>query len=112
MDYASWTGTALYVADLLIRVGFSIRILRRRLSVGTSLAWLTVILVFGESRLGRRRALRAQRIHATWQPVSHAGTVSLADADTSHRRPLCHLARRLARRSDRAKITPIITYAE
>jgi cardiolipin synthase len=55
---------------LLIRIGCALRVIKRRLPVGVSLAWLGIILVFpfvgaviylllGEYRLGRRRTRRA-----------------------------------------------------
>jgi cardiolipin synthase len=72
------TSLAVIIADLLIRVGFSVRVIMRRRPVGVSLAWLTVILIFpfagaviyllvGELRLGQRRADYAARIHAPYQ---------------------------------------------
>src|SRR5207248_1369684 len=70
MHHGPWITTAIFLADLLIRVGLSLRVIRRRLPVGTSLAWLAVILIFpfvgaclyllvGEYRLGRSRSRRA-----------------------------------------------------
>jgi cardiolipin synthase len=41
-----WVGTLVFVADLLIRVGLSGRVLMRRLPVGVALAWLAIILIF------------------------------------------------------------------
>jgi cardiolipin synthase len=78
MNFASWTAVALFAADLLIRIGFSVRIIMRRLPVGTSLAWLGVVLVFpfggaviylllGELRLGKRHAEWAAKIHGPYQ---------------------------------------------
>ena len=75
---ASLTALAVLVADLLIRVGLSVRVIMRRRPVGVSLAWLTIILIFpfagaaiyllfGELRLGRRRADYAARIHDPYQ---------------------------------------------
>jgi cardiolipin synthase len=74
MHDSTWFTLAVFVADLLIRVGLSVRVVMRRLPVGVSLAWLSVILVlpfvgavayllFGELRLGRRRM---RRIHAVY----------------------------------------------
>jgi cardiolipin synthase len=65
-----WLVHAVYVADLLLRVGFSIHVVKRRLPVGVSLAWLAIILLLpffgaflylylGLYRLGPRRARRA-----------------------------------------------------
>jgi cardiolipin synthase len=70
METAHWTAHALFLADLLIRVGLSVRVIKRRLPVGVSLAWLAIILIFplvgavlylllGEYRLGREREHRA-----------------------------------------------------
>jgi cardiolipin synthase len=69
MNPIHWTTYAVFVADLLIRVGLSVRVISRRLPVGVSLAWLAIILLFpfagallylmlGEYRLGRSRARR------------------------------------------------------
>jgi cardiolipin synthase len=73
-----WTAYAVFVADLLIRVGLSVRIIMRRLPVGVALAWLAVVLVFpfagavvylfiGESRLGSRRARRAAALRPAYR---------------------------------------------
>ncbi len=70
IDLPHWIVHLVFVADWLLRVGFSLRVIARRLPVGVSLAWLAVILVFpfggaivylflGEYRLGWRRARRA-----------------------------------------------------
>ena len=78
MEYVSWTALAAVVADLLIRIGFSIRVIMRRKSVGVSLAWLTMILllpfvgalaylVVGELWLGNRRAEWARTIHGPYE---------------------------------------------
>src|SRR5262245_58055880 len=77
MGYASWTALAALAADLLIRVGLSVRVIMRRRPVGVSLAWLAVLLgfpfagavtylLFGELRLGERRAHYAERIHGVY----------------------------------------------
>src|SRR5438874_322717 len=78
-----WVPLLTFVADLLIRVGFSVRIIKRRLPVGTSLAWLTVVLIFpfagaviylliGESRLGRNRRSRAKTLRDEYRGVAQA----------------------------------------
>src|SRR5262249_30975769 len=65
-----WLAHGVFLADLVIRVGLSARVITRRLPVGVPLAWLAIILilplvgaglylVLGEYRLGRRRARRA-----------------------------------------------------
>jgi cardiolipin synthase len=74
----SWTALAVVVTDFLIRVSLSVRVIMRRRPVGVSLAWLTIIMVFpfagaviyllfGELRLGQRRAADAVRISAPYQ---------------------------------------------
>ena len=45
-ENSSWAALAAVVADFLIRVGFSVRVIMRRRSIGVSLAWLTIILIF------------------------------------------------------------------
>ncbi len=73
METFHWTTHAVFLSDLLIRVGLSLRVIGRRLPVGTSLAWLSVILsipfagaflylMVGEYRLGRRRTRRAAEL--------------------------------------------------
>ncbi len=77
-DLPSWTAPAFVIVDLVIRVGFSVRVIMRRRPVGVSLAWLTIIMTFpfagaviyllvGELRLGKRRAEAAERIHGPYQ---------------------------------------------
>lgn len=64
---ANLISTTILVAHWLIVVGLSLRVIGRRLPVGVSVAWLAVMfslpfagagvyLLFGEKRLGRRRA--------------------------------------------------------
>src|SRR5215470_2016632 len=81
-----WTATAIYILDLCIRIGLSIRVIKRRLPVGVALAWLSVILIlplagavlyllFGEYRLGRGRRGRAAELAVDCQkrfPQFHA----------------------------------------
>jgi cardiolipin synthase len=73
-----WVANAVFVFDLLIRVGLSLRIIHRRLPVGVSLAWLSVVLVFpfagsviylliGESRLGKQRQRRAAELRTSYR---------------------------------------------
>jgi cardiolipin synthase len=70
MEIFHWSFHGVFLADLAIRVGLSVRVIMRRLPVGVSLAWLAIILILpfvgavlyllvGEYRLGRRRARRA-----------------------------------------------------
>jgi cardiolipin synthase len=63
----------LYIADLAIRIGLSIRILMRGKSVGVTFAWMTIVLalpylgaliylLIGENRLGEQRIARARKV--------------------------------------------------
>ena len=72
-----WQTLLVLAIDWLIRIGLSIRVIMRRRPVGVSLAWIAVVLMlpllgtvvylmFGELRLGRARAARAQAIHAPY----------------------------------------------
>jgi len=78
MEIPPWVGWAIFVADYLIRVGLSLRVIMRRRPVGVSLAWLAVILsspffgafiylLVGELRLGNRRARRASQLGAPFE---------------------------------------------
>ena len=70
MDTVAWGLTgSLFLADLAIRIGFSLRVIMRKRAPSVSFAWLVVILMlpfggaityllFGENRLGERRANR------------------------------------------------------
>jgi cardiolipin synthase A/B len=70
MDTFTWGLTSwLFLADLAIRLGFSLRVIMRKRAPSVSFAWLVVILLFpfagaityllfGENRLGERRANR------------------------------------------------------
>jgi len=83
MEQGPWLTLAFLIADWLLRIGLSLRVILRRLPVGVSLAWLTVILVFpyggaffyllfGELRLGRKRERRAAAIRQARRPQSEA----------------------------------------
>ena len=78
LDPTGWLTISLFAVDWLIRLGLSIRIIMRGRPVGFTLAWLTVVLIFplvgagayllfGELRLGRRRAEWAARIHGPYR---------------------------------------------
>ncbi|HEY4307875.1 MAG TPA: cardiolipin synthase [Pirellulales bacterium] len=78
LDPTGWYTTSLLIADWLIRLGLSVRVIMRGRPVGFTLAWLSVILIFplggavlylmfGELRLGRRRADWAERIHGPYR---------------------------------------------
>jgi cardiolipin synthase len=70
MDTGHWIAHGIFLADLIIRISFALRVIKRRLPVGVALAWLGIILIFpfvgvvtylllGEYRLGRHRSRRA-----------------------------------------------------
>ncbi len=72
MENFPWAAALLLIGDWLIRVGLSVRVIMRRRAVGTSLAWLSIILLLpfaggflyllvGETHLGRTRARRAEQ---------------------------------------------------
>lgn len=72
-----WTAWLLFSLDLTLRLGLAARVIMRRRPVGVSLAWLAIILIFpwvgtpiylmfGELRLGRKRAIRAESIHGPY----------------------------------------------
>jgi cardiolipin synthase len=78
MSQVPWIATSVFLVDLLLRATLSLRVIRRRLPVGVSLAWLSIILIFpfagsflylllGEYRLGPKRAVRLPEIHAAWR---------------------------------------------
>ena len=108
MQLDPWLTLAILIADWLIRIGLALRVFMRRLPVGVSLAWLTVILVFpylgavlylmfGELRLGRKRERRAAAIRLARQP-QHAQLEPRNDIDWSHRGPECESLARIAAR--------------
>ena len=76
MEHSRWIITVVLV-EFLIRFGLSIRVIMRRRPVGVTMAWLALIfvfpfvgafvyLLFGELRLGNRRAKRAEIIHGPY----------------------------------------------
>jgi cardiolipin synthase len=85
MDQAGWYAAGVFVADLAIRVGLSLRVIMRRRPVGVSLAWLMLVLavpfvgalvylLVGELRLGSRRARRAvalREVYREWRADLH-----------------------------------------
>jgi cardiolipin synthase len=85
---AHWIAHGIFLADLVIRIGFSLRVIKRRLPVGVSLAWLGIILIFpfvgavtylllGENRLGRSRTRRA----AAYRAAARAESSQRAEAN-------------------------------
>jgi len=77
MTTPGWIITLLFLADLGLRVGLSVRVIMRRRPVGVSLAWLFVILLFpfagafiylllGELRLGKQRSNRLRALQVPY----------------------------------------------
>ncbi|MGB0768680.1 MAG: phospholipase D-like domain-containing protein, partial [Phycisphaeraceae bacterium] len=69
----SWIAALIFTTDWVIRLGFALRVVMRRRSVGASLSWIGVIvllpfvgaiiyLILGENRIGRLRGERFERI--------------------------------------------------
>ncbi len=68
MDKYYWIATtSIFLADLAIRIGLSLRVIMRKRAASVTLAWLVIILLlpfagailyllFGENRIGQRRA--------------------------------------------------------
>lgn len=97
------------ISHWLIVFGLAIRVIMRRVPVGVSMAWIAVIastpfvgagfyLLFGEKRLGRRRAARVAAYRGevdAWQKAVHldydAKTMGLAD----NARPICNQAKKV-----------------
>ena len=108
-DSTGWMPTARLVADWLIRLGLSLRIIMRGRPVGFTLAWLSVVLIlplagamaylmFGELRLGRRRAEWAEQIHGPYREwLRQLNNRSQVDWQRlgSECRSLAHLCRRV-----------------
>ncbi len=105
MEWASIATIGLFVADLLIRIGLSLRVIMRRRPVGVSLAWLTIILIFpfggaaiyltfGETRLGNRRVKQAALVHGPYMEWL-AGFEHRTAVDWSRLGPECEPLARL-----------------
>ncbi len=73
-ESVSWITILLFIADGLIRIGLSLRVVMHRRGVGESLSWLAIILllpfvgaaiylILGENRLGRTRLRRLNKLH-------------------------------------------------
>lgn len=73
MEYPGWLAFTFLLVDIAIRTGLSLRVIMRRRPVGTTLAWITLLLaapffgafvylLIGERWLGRRRLKRAARL--------------------------------------------------
>ena len=108
MDSFSWAALVLLLVDWLIRLGLSFRVIMRRRAVGSSLAWLSIILLLpfaggflyvliGEAHLGRTRARRAERFVARFlalrlvEPVANLNALGVQREGQS----LARLAKRL-----------------
>ena len=94
MDSQIWLPYLFYILDLIIRIGLSLRILSRSMSVGVTFAWMTIVLavpylgaflylLIGENRLGERRLLRARAVieqSHQWQKIlcKHAALATTA----------------------------------
>jgi len=72
-QHPEWIAYLVYLADLAIRIGLSLRILMRNKSVGVTFAWMTIVLavpflgallylLIGEHRLGEHRLGRARKV--------------------------------------------------
>ena len=83
MDTQEWLPHLFYSLDLVIRIGLSLRILSRNMSVGVTFAWMTIVLavpylgaflylLIGENRIGERRIARAKTVIEQSQPWRNA----------------------------------------
>ena len=73
MQHPEWIAYLVFILDLTIRIGLSLRILMRGNTVGVTFAWMTIVLalpylgallylLIGELRLGERRLGRAREV--------------------------------------------------
>ncbi len=78
----SWTAIVLLVADWVLRLGLSVRIVMRPRGVGVTLSWLLIVLLvplvgsgvyltLGENRLGRSRMRRAAALRGPYDAWVH-----------------------------------------
>jgi cardiolipin synthase len=100
-----WITSGLLLADLCIRLGLSVRVIMRRRPVGVTLAWLAVVLgfpffgaivylMFGELRLGNRRAQWAALLHEPYEEWLH-GLRHRSVVDWTRKGPECQPLARL-----------------
>ncbi len=72
-QHPEWIAYLVFVLDLAIRIGLSLRILMRSNTVGVTFAWMTIVLavpylgallylLIGERRLGEHRIGRARQV--------------------------------------------------
>jgi cardiolipin synthase len=91
-QHPEWIAYLVFVTDLTIRIGLSLRILMRGNSVGVTFAWMTIVLavpylgallylLIGENRLGERRVGRAREVIELARPW-HSKFCQLADQET------------------------------
>jgi len=108
-----WLTSFFFVLDLLLRLYFGVRILRRRLPVGVAWAWLSLILFvpifgtflygfLGEYRMGRRRLRRLKAATAAAQAI---GAKYLTLVPGEHPLPAAEAA--LARAADLLFAAPL-----
>jgi cardiolipin synthase len=109
LDQIHWTATAVYLLDLGIRIGLSVRVIKRRLPVGVALAWLSVILILpmagavlylllGEYRLGRGRRRRTAQLGEDCQkrfPQFYSAGAAGDSASAAGGEPLARVAEAL-----------------
>lgn len=110
MENIPWVAALLVIGDWLIRVALSLRVIMRRRAVGTSLAWLAIILLLpfaggflyvliGETHLGRTRAARAEHFVRRFRILREA-ILPQVELDGGRMRPgdaaLARLAQSLA----------------
>jgi cardiolipin synthase len=73
MQHPEWIAYLVFILDLTIRIGLSLRILMRGNTVGVTFAWMTIVLalpylgallylLIGELRLGEHRLRRAREV--------------------------------------------------
>jgi cardiolipin synthase len=104
LENLTLAGMLAFLAHASIILGLGLRIISRRLSVGTSLAWLTLIIVapllggllyllIGENRLGRTRAERAEELRARFDPFARVGEGDAAPAGDRAEAPIQRLVR-------------------
>ena len=101
--------TAILMTHWVIAVGLSVRVIMRRPPLGVSVAWLAVILsvpfvgatvylLFGEKRLGRRRAARINESIAevfNWQKTLRAESEPVFSPVETSAEPLLRYAERV-----------------
>ncbi len=115
MQFAGWLTVVVIVLEALLRVGLSLRVLLRGLPTAVTTSWIVLILVFpivgsvaylfvGESRIGRRRALRERAVHPTYTSY-----LAQLRQETEHMpRELSAVDLRIAREAEAANGLPVL----